>query len=81
MGPAQSLFLVRRNSIPNIIADLARDDDKDVLPEYKFARLPNHAKLSFGYDRDRPFNTKDLHWYIQQVTESELEQLRKEGLV
>ena len=59
MGPAQSLFLVRRNAIPNIIADLAKDDDKDVLPEYKFARLPNQAKLSFGYDRDRPFNMDD----------------------
>lgn len=81
MGPAQSLFLVRRNAIPDIIADLARDDDKDVLPEYKFARLPNHARLSFGYDRDRPFNTKDKNWYIQQVTKEELDLLRREGLV
>jgi len=80
MGPAQSLFLVRRNAIPNIIASLAQDDDKDVLPEYKFARLSNHAKLSFGYDRDRPFNTDDKHWYIQQVTPQELELLRSKGL-
>lgn len=81
MGPAQSLFLVRRNAIPNIIASLAQDDDKDILPEYKFARLSNHAKLSFGYDRDRPFNTDDKHWYIQQVTPQELELLRTEGLI
>jgi hypothetical protein len=81
MGPAQSLFLVRRNSIPDIIASLAQDDDKDVLPEYKFARLPNQAKLSFGYDRDRPFNIDDAHWYIQQVTEEELKQLRENGLI
>ena len=81
MGPAQSLFLVRRNAIPQIIASLAQDDDKDVLPEYKFARLPNHAKLSFGYDRDRPFNVEDPHWYIQQVTQDELDLLRTKGLI
>jgi hypothetical protein len=81
MGPAQSLFLVRRNAIPNIIASLAQDDDKDVLPEYKFARLPNQAKLSFGYDRDRPFNIDDVNWYIQQVSKEELDLLQSKGLV
>lgn len=81
IGVAQSLFLVKRNAIPAIIASLAQDDDKDVLPEYKFARLPNHAKLSFGYDRDRPFNTDDKHWYIQQVSKEELDLLRTEGLI
>jgi hypothetical protein len=37
--------------------------------------------MSFGYDRDRPFNPKDKIFYIQQVTKNDLEILQQEGLL
>ena len=82
MGPAQSLFLVKRNAIPDIIASLAQDDDSKVLPEYKFARLPvKQKRLSFGYDRDRPFDTNDSAFYVQQLSVKDLEILKNAKLV
>jgi hypothetical protein len=82
MGAAQSLFLVKRNAIPDIIRSLALDDDKIVLPETKFARLPvKQTRLSFGYDRDRPWNPNDSEFYIQQISESDYEQLVANNLV
>lgn len=82
MGIAQSLFYVKRNAIPDIIASLAQDDDSKVLPEHKFLRLPvKKNKLSFGYDRDRPFNPDDKSFYIQQVTENDLAILKEKGLI
>lgn len=81
MGHAQSLFLIKRNAIPDIIAQLSQSEDRDVLPEYKFGHLKNYKKLSFGYDRDRPFNKKDKVFYIQQVTKQDLDILKTEGLI
>jgi hypothetical protein len=82
MGVAQSLFLAKRDSIPDIIASLSKDEDKDVLPEFKFSRLPiKHTRLSFGYDRDRPFNIRDSVFYVQQITKDELEFLHINNLI
>lgn len=82
MNAAQSLFLVKRNAIPDIISSLAHDDDKTVLPEYKFIRLPVRQKrLSFGYDRDRPLNMNDDVFYMQQISESELNELKEYKLI
>lgn len=82
MVNAQSLFMVKRNAIPNVIASLAQNDDKDVLPETKFGKLPvNVKKLSFGYDRDRPFNIHDDVFYIQQITPTELDLLTSANLI
>jgi hypothetical protein len=82
MGAAQSLFIVKRNSIPSIISYLAQHEDGFLLPELKFATLPlKQRRLSFGYDRDRPFNHKDPVFYIQQVSDSDLQQLKNNNLV
>lgn len=81
MAHAQSLFLVKRDAIPDIISQLAQNDDSKVLPEAKFGKLMNSTKLSFGYDRDRPFNISDRYWYIQQVSESELNILQENKLL
>jgi hypothetical protein len=82
MGVAQSLFLAKRDAIPDIIASLSKDDDKDILPEFKFSRLPvRQTRLSFGYDRDRPFNIKDPIFYIQQISKTELETLHSNKLI
>jgi hypothetical protein len=82
MNAAQSLFLVKRHAIPDIIASLANDDDKDVLPENKFMRLPvKQKRLSFGYDRDRPFNVNDTIFYIQQLTQADMDILNNNNLL
>jgi hypothetical protein len=82
MGVAQSLFLVKRNAIPDIISSLAYDEDKVVLPEIKFARLPvKQTRLSFGYDRDRPWNPTDSEFYIQQISTQDFTQLEAHNLV
>lgn len=82
MGVAQSLFLVKRDAIPDIIASLSKDEDRDVLPEYKFTRLPVRQKrLSFGYDRDRPFNESDDCFYIQQLSTQDIEKLNNKALI
>lgn len=82
MGAAQSLFIVKRNAIPNIISCLAQHDDGHILPEMKFAMLAvKQRRLSFGYDRDRPFNPQDSVFYIQQVSVSDMEQLKNHNLV
>lgn len=82
MDVAQSLFLVKRDAIPDVIASLAKDDDKNVLPEHKFLKLPvKQKRLSFGYDRDRPFNENDSCFYIQQLSTHDLEKLINKGLI
>jgi hypothetical protein len=81
MGVAQSLFLVKRDYIPSMIAELSTANDADVLPETKFAGASKGTKFSFGYDRDRPFNIKDHCWYIQQITDIELQALKSENLI
>lgn len=82
MGAAQSLFLVKRNAIPDVISSLAHDEDKIVLPEIKFARLPvKQTRLSFGYDRDRPWNPNDSEFYIQQISGQDFTQLEENKLI
>ena len=82
MGVAQSLFLVKRNAIPKIIASLAQEPDVVILPEDKFLKLPvKQKRLSFGYDRDRPFNPKDPVFYIQQLSKDDYSILERENLV
>jgi hypothetical protein len=76
MGTANSLFLVPRNKILDVIASLIPTDAKTLLPEDRFKRIPNSSRLSFGYDRDRPFDISKLPFYIQQVTDTELESLK-----
>jgi len=82
MGPAQSLFIVRNYIIPVIIGCLAQYKDKDVLPEYKFQKLQvRQNRLSFGYDRDRPFNVHDSVFYVQQLTPTDLQILKNSNLI
>lgn len=76
MGVAQALFYVKRDFIPQIISYLSIQDDKDVLPEYKFGNIKEKAIFSFGYDRDRPINVNDAVFYLQQITELDLEQIK-----
>jgi hypothetical protein len=82
MGPAQSLFIVRNYIIPVVIGCLAQYKDKDMLPEYKFKNLQvRQNRLSFGYDRDRPFNMKDEVFYIQQLSDNDMNILINNNLI
>lgn len=82
MGPAQSLFIVKHFMIPVVIGCLAQYMDKNVLPEYKFQKLEvRQNRLSFGYDRDRPFNPEDEVFYVQQLSKEDLEILKLNNLV
>lgn len=78
---AQSLFLVKHESIIKVIHAITKYKDIDKLPEYKFFDIPNHKRFNFGYDRDRPFNINDHCWYIQQVSAKELNFLKSKNLI
>ena len=78
---AQSLFLVKRNYIPEVIKFLANDEDRHVLPEDKFNKIPNQKRLSFGYDRDRPFYVEDEIFYIQQISMADMDTLVNTKLI
>ena len=89
MPCAQSLFLIRHHFIPEFVRrylELGPERTEGNLPEHKFARLeelwPQHyARLSFGYDRERPINFDDPVWYAQKFTAAELEELRRRNLI
>jgi hypothetical protein len=89
LGSAQSLFVVRHGFIPTFVDYLINSGSErqlQNLPEYKFNRLiekmPVKVKwLNFGYDRDRPFDSRDMIWYAQKFTPDELRKIAAEGLV
>lgn len=63
MPSAQSLFLIRHETIPWFVSEYMRigpDRSENLLPEHKFWFMqqehPTMVKqFSFGYDRDRPY--------------------------
>ncbi len=89
MPCAQSLFLIRHHFIPEFVRryiELGPERTADNLPEHKFAKLeelwPQHyARLSFGYDRERPINFDDPVWYAQKLTAPELEEIKRRNLL
>lgn len=89
MPCAQSLFLIRHRFIPEFVKryiELGPENSQDNLPEHKFAKLeaahPQHyARLSFGYDRERPINFDDKVFYAQKLSRNELEELKRRNLI
>jgi len=89
MECSQSLFLIRHRFIPEFVRryiELGPDGDPNNLPETKFAKMeaanPQHyARLSFGYDRERPINFDDKVWFAQKFTAQEIQELKKRGLI
>lgn len=83
MECAQSLFLVRHSFIPQFVADYicqGPERCESNIPEAKFARLErlkpsDWGRFAFGYDRTRPFNKNDSAFYIQQVTQDDINNL------
>lgn len=87
MACAQSTFLIRHGFILDFLrAYLFLPHDKDMLPEDKFVKLEeNHpdlyGRLSFGVDREKPIPYDDSIFYAQQITESEISELRRRGII
>jgi hypothetical protein len=87
VGPNQTqpcstaLHFIKRNSIPYAINKICSTPDIYSIPENKYSEMPNLGKLTFGYDRDRPFNVKDKIFYVQQIKTQELQILKDEKLI
>lgn len=78
------LVLIKHRFIPTFIAEFIKQNrpnsrwllESTIIDMAK--RLPGEIKqVSFGYDRDRPFNKSDKVWYIQTQKEDELHDLIK----
>jgi hypothetical protein len=88
MPCSQSTFLVKHSFILDFIQSylsLPRDD-KDYLPEHKFAFLPllfpdSISVFSFGIDRERPIIWDEDVWFCQQWTENELNEAKQKNLI
>lgn len=84
---AQSTFLIRHGFILDFLrAYLFLPHDKDMLPEDKFVKLEeNHpdlyGRISFGVDREKPIPYDDSIFYAQQITESEMSELRRRKII
>lgn len=89
MGATCPLMLIKHHFIPHFLHGyLGLGDERDFsrLIEFKLAKLKeNHPEnfglLSFGYDRDRPFNPSDPVWYVQHLSVDELTQIKSLGLI
>lgn len=87
VGPNQnqpcstSLHFIKKSSIPYAINKICSISDVYCIPEKKYSEMPNLGKLTFGYDRDRPFNPKDKIFYVQQLKKEELQILKDEKLI
>jgi hypothetical protein len=87
MACAQSTFLIKHWFILDFLRGyLFLPSDKDMLPEDKFVKLEENApdkytRLSFGVDREKPIPYDDSIFYAQQITESEMSELRRRGII
>lgn len=89
MCGAQSLFMVKHAYIPKFCSEYLRmGSEMDVanLPENKHCRMEgidgaNVRRLSFGFDRERPIQYEDEVFYAQKLSQEELHELNKRGLL
>lgn len=76
-----AIHFVKREYIPLTISHICSVPDIHCITETKYSEMPNLGKLTFGYDRDRPFNPKDKIFYVQQLKKEELQILKDEKLI
>lgn len=85
----QSLFIVKHGYIPRFIKEFISVSighcSKKLLGEQKFDRmmqyLPWMQEMDIGYDRMRPASWDEPIYYVQQLTDDELKQLKEKGLI
>lgn len=88
-GSSTSLFLIRHEYIPIWCMDYLAEGPENCgtrIAEDKWRRLrerkpEDYSSLSFGYDKDRPFDMKQSVWYGQKFTRDELCTLGCQGLI
>lgn len=85
----QSLFMIKRASILDFVMaylDIPQND-REMINESKFKHILDNqfkrrsAYLPFGYGRRRPKKWQDETFYIQQVTQEEIDKLKELNLV
>ena len=89
MESANSLFLMKREFTLEFVKWYLGTDPENspsAVAEAKFSNFqkqnPNDVcRYSFGYDRQRPYNTNDRVWYAQKFSGEELSQLMQLGLI
>lgn len=83
----QSLFWLHCQFIPEFVGRYMeiKSGDADMLPEDKFMTLlhalPGVGQFSLPYGRTRPFDPERKSFYIQQVSETELNLLRSSNRI
>jgi hypothetical protein len=89
MGTTQSLMLVRHWFIPELVRmylGTGQEKHPQNVGESKFRRLEEEfpekfCRYSFGVDRDRPIPYDDPIFFCQKMTNEELRELAKRGLI
>jgi len=87
MSCSQSTFLIKHDFIPEFVSSyLALPDDIEMLTEDKFVELERlspdkYARTSCCVDRERPIPYDSPVWSVQQVKETELEEMRERGII
>jgi hypothetical protein len=80
----QSFIVIKKEAVLtfiNLYLSISKPDS-ELRPEHKFDLIIKSnnllfKELPFGYGRNRPFNVNDLHFYIQHITNEELNLLTK----
>ena len=88
-GSSTALFLIRHEYIPIWCLEYLNEGEESSdhrLPEHKWRRMADrrpedYARLSFGYDTDRPFDVNQPVFYVQKCTRDELSTLGCAGLI
>jgi hypothetical protein len=89
MPAVQSVLLCKHEFIPQFVRiylGTGSEQEKRNEGELKFARMEKEhphlfGRFSFGVDRDRPLPYNDEVWYAQHLTEAELAELKRRGLI
>lgn len=84
----QSLTIVKHEFITTLVREYLAipTDDSDLRPELKFLRImEKHSEhirfLSFGFGRNRPLDLDAPVFYCQHLTNTDLEAMKKRGLI
>jgi hypothetical protein len=87
MPSSNSLFIIRHGFLREFVRRyLALPPDREMNAENKFVEIENQspsdfARLSFGVDRCRPIPWEAPVFYAQRLTDDELAEARRRGLL
>jgi tetratricopeptide (TPR) repeat protein len=81
-----SLMLIRHEYLLEFVARYLSlwPSDREFLPEHKLMEIAKTGRIvqsRMGYDRNRPVNYEDAGFHMQKITDEEMADLRKRGLI